>query len=120
MDTTYNFEPHDVLGSPEKHLSILKTANQNWHLNHANLCDYGINTKEIVSPSVFKIFERFFLHAIWKQFLHILCADITYVVAENFVVDCLEDENMSDFGGGSVWGNFGYLNKYRRRYGKRR
>ena len=51
-------------------------------------------TKKCVSPSVLTIFENGFFHAVCKHFLHISCVDKTYVVTENFVVDCLEHEKL--------------------------
>jgi len=51
-------------------------------------------TKKCVSPSVLTIFENGFFHAVCKHFLHISCVHKTYVVTENFVVDCLEHEKL--------------------------
>jgi len=51
-------------------------------------------TKIRVSPSVLTIFQNGFFHAVCKHFLHISCAHKTYVVTRNFVVDCLEHENL--------------------------
>src|SRR6218665_2530567 len=51
-------------------------------------------TKIRVSPSVLTIFQNGFFHAVCKHFLHISCAHKPYVVTRNFVVDCLEHENL--------------------------
>ena len=51
MAPTYNFELHNVLGTSLKYLKILKTANQNQHLNAwLQIGAYILEQGEAISP----------------------------------------------------------------------